>query len=283
MPGKPESSGDSFLSRDAVGSVITQLGVFGLGIAKDVWRTYGLLYDTITHWWELDKKGSITARRQIVSQVLFTGVEALWLVTMIALVCGITIVLQAATTMPRFGVSSYFGDLLVVALVRELGPFLTSLVVIGRSGSALATYIASMKVNKEVAALRVMGIDPVHFIVIPALVGMVISTVSLSVYFDILGVFGGLSVAALSADMPFGIFVQKILQSLTIADVLVSIGKSALFGVIIAMVSCYQGMKAENPRQVPRAARTAVIGSMVTAMLFNIFFTVLMYGRTIAG
>jgi len=94
--------------------------------------------------------------------------------------------------MPKFGVSAYFGNILIRVVIRELGPFFTSFVVIGRSGSALATFIGNMRVSKEISALEVMGVDPVRFLIMPAFVAMVVSMVCLSVYFDIIAIIGGL-------------------------------------------------------------------------------------------
>lgn len=268
---------DSLFNRiDPVGAV-GRIGAFGMRQYRDAVRMCGLFYDTLVAFFELDARRMASATRQIISQILFSGVEALWLVGAISLLCGVTVVIQATLNMPRFGVGDYFGKVLVVVLVRELAPFFTSIVVIGRSGSGLATYIASMKVSKEVSALKVMGIDPVHFIVMPALVGMVVSMVALCMYFDVVGILGGLIVARFTADIPFGVFVQKILEALTPVDVLVSLGKSFFFGIIIAVVSCYHGLNAENAREVPKSARKAVVGSMMGALLLNVLLSVLVY------
>lgn len=256
---------------------VNRIGAFGTELGRDLWGMFGLLYDTVAAFVELDKKRYAAATRQFITQILFTGVEALWLVSTIALLCGVTIVIQAMTNMPKFGVGDYFGKILVVILVRELGPLLTSIVVIGRSGSALTTYIASMKVSKEVAALRVMGIDPVQFIVQPAFVGMVVSMVALSAYFDIVGILGGLFVAMATSHIPFHIFVQKVGAALTWYEVFFSIVKVVAFGMIIGIVSCYHGLSAENPREVPRATRKSVVGSIVAAMVFNVMVTVFVY------
>ena len=102
--------------------------------------------------------------KQVVNQILFTGVDALLIVGLIALCCGVIISVQAMTTMPKFGASGYFGSVMVIRVVRELGPFLTALIVAGRSGAALAAYIGNMRVTKELAALTVMGISPIQFI-----------------------------------------------------------------------------------------------------------------------
>jgi phospholipid/cholesterol/gamma-HCH transport system permease protein len=207
-------------------------------------------------------------------QMLYTGVEAFGLVSIIAFIAGSTIIMQATTNMPKFGVSEYFGKILVIAVVRELGPFFTSLVVIGRSGAALAAHIGTMRVNKEVSALEVMGIDPVSFLVVPALAGMVGAMICLNVYFDMIAIVGGLIVAGFTADIQFSLFLSKVLAALSATDILVSTLKSTIFGIIIATVSCHWGLMVVSIRGVPQAAIRSVVGSMAGTIVLNVFVTI---------
>ncbi len=181
---------------------VNRMGDWVVSLCRTVFDVTGLFYDILTVLFVGGRQGIASSFKQIVSQVLFTGVEAFWLVGVIGLLCGITIIIQAMTNMPKFGVGEYFGNILIIVVIRELGPFFTSLVVVGRSGSALATYIGNMRVSKELSALEVMGIDPVHFIVMPAFVGMVISMVCLSVYFDIIAIIGGYFIAQVKVSDP---------------------------------------------------------------------------------
>jgi phospholipid/cholesterol/gamma-HCH transport system permease protein len=213
-------------------------------------------------------------------QMLYTGVEAFGLVSIIAFIAGSTIIMQAMTNMPKVGVSEYFGKILVIAVVRELGPFFTSLVVIGRSGAALAAHIGTMRVNKEVAALEVMGIDPVSFLVVPALAGMVGAIICLNIYFDLIAIVGGLIVAGFTVDIQFGLFLSKVLAALSVTDILISTLKSTIFGVIIAVVSCHWGLHVTTIRGVPQAAIRSVVGSMAGTIFLNVVVTV---GMVILG
>jgi len=179
--------------------------------------------------------------------------------------------------MPKFGVGEYFGKILVLVVVRELGPFFTALVFVGRSGSALASFIGNLKVNREIAALEVMGINPVKFIVMPAFVAMVISIVCLAIYFDIIAIIGGYIIAQLNVDIPFGIFISAVLNALTVQDLVISIIKSLLFGSIIATVSSYYGLAVNNVRQVPQAALKSVVSSMVVTIVINVLITAIFY------
>ncbi|HEX3019006.1 MAG TPA: ABC transporter permease [Chitinispirillaceae bacterium] len=214
---------------------------------------------------------------QISRQILYSGVEAFWLVAVIAFLCGCTIIIQAMTNMPRFGVTEYFGNILVVAVVRELGPFFTALVVVGRSGAALAAHLGSMRVNKEVTALEVMGVDPVHFLVVPALAGMTLSMVCLNIYFDVIAIIGGLLVAKITVFVPFTVFLQKVLDALSWIDILISFSKGIFFGIIIAVISSYYGLAVKNIRGVPQATISSVVGAMSVIIIFSVIITVLFY------
>lgn len=217
---------------------------------------------------------------QFSRQLLYTGVEALGLVSIIAFICGSTIVMQAMTNMTKLGVSSYFGDILVITVVRELGPFFTSIIVIGRSGAALAAYIGTMRENREVAALQVMGIDPIYFLVVPALGGMVGAMICLNVYFDVIAIIGGLIVGQLATgNLMLDIFVDnfsKVIEALSVWEIIISVLKSAIFGSIIAVVSCHYGLQVRTIRGIPQAAIKAVVGSIVGTLLINVTVTVLM-------
>jgi phospholipid/cholesterol/gamma-HCH transport system permease protein len=253
------------------------IGKFTIAFVNVLSGMAGLLYDSIVELFRSGRKGYGSTIRQISNQILFTGVEAFWLVGAIGLLCGITIIIQATTTMPKFGVGEYFGKILIIGVIRELGPFFTSLVVVGRSGAALAVFIGNMRVNKEFSALEVMGVDPVRFLVMPAVVAMVISMVCLAIYFDIIAIIGGYFVARFNVDIPFGIFISMVVDALSIQEIIVSTIKNLLFGSIIAVVSCYYGLMVTTIREVPQAALKAVVRSMIATIVINLAVTLGFY------
>jgi phospholipid/cholesterol/gamma-HCH transport system permease protein len=257
-------------------------GLFGLirgmwSKAVGTWRMIfsmsGLLFDTIYAAVRRGRTPNLSLMSQINRQILYTGVEAFALVGAIAFLCGSAIVLVAMLNMPKLGVGEYFGKILVIVVVGELGPFITSLVVVGRSGSALAAYIGTMRVSREVDALEVMGIDPIQFIVQPAFVGIVVSVICLNVYFITIAILGGLTVASIATSLPFGIFFDKILEALRFRDILFTFLKSVAFGLIVALVSSWHGLRVRNVRMVPIAALNAVVGSMFFAMAVNVLLS----------
>jgi phospholipid/cholesterol/gamma-HCH transport system permease protein len=195
-------------------------------------------------------KGNKSFQRQVSFQILFTGVEAFWLIGVIALMCGGTVIIQAINNMPNFGVGEYFGKLLKIFVVREIGPIVTFLLVMGRSGTALTAYLGNMCVNKEITALEAMGIRPVDYLVMPTFVGMVLSMICLNFYFAIIAIVGGLAVAEMTIHIPFMIYLQKAIASISIFDVYFILGKSIISGMVISIVSCFYGLSVNNIREV---------------------------------
>lgn len=257
-------------------SFIDRLGSLVIVQFKTMYAIMELGYDTIIGIISYHGRQHLSLR-QIINQVLFTGVDALVIVGIIALSSGITIAVQTITAMPLIGANEYFGSIMVTAVVRELGPFFTAIVVIGRSGSALAAYLGNMRVNKEVAFLEAVGVNLIHFLVIPAFIGMVLSLFCLNVYFDIIAVVGGLLAAKLIVQIPFLFFLTDVINAITILDIGVSLVKCFLFGAIIAIISCYHGLAVSSIRIIPRAVFRAVVGSIVITILINVMLTIGFY------
>jgi phospholipid/cholesterol/gamma-HCH transport system permease protein len=248
---------------------------------RQIFAMVGLFYDTL---WAALRPGSAASGgrrsplvKQVVGQILFTGVEAFWLIGVIGLITGVTIIIQAMTNMPKLGVGEYFGKILVMAVVRELSPFFTGLIVVARSGSALAAYIGTMKISREITALEVMGIDPIHYIVLPAFWGIVIAMLCLNIYFDVIAIFGGLLVAhimGVTANIPFGIFAEQVMNAFGPWDIPIALFKTGIFGIIIAVVSSYYGLAVTSVRAVPQAALRSVVTSMATTIVVNMIVTI---------
>jgi len=233
----------------------------------------GLFFDTLYAAVRRGRTSKQSLMGQINRQILYTGVEALGLVGAIAFMSGSAIVLVAMLNMPKLGVGEYFGKILVLVIVGELAPFIASLVVVGRSGSALAAYIGTMRVSREIDALEMMGIDPIQFIVQPAFVGIVVSVICLNVYFITIGIMGGLVVAQFATGVPLGIFFGKILGALLLKDVVFTLLKSVSFGLIVALVSSWHGLNVRNVRMVPIAALNAVVAAMFFTLFANVILS----------
>ncbi len=210
-------------------------------------------------------------------QIFYTGVNALPLVTVLAMATGCVVALQGVQLSILGGVSM-IGQLLVVFVVREVGPLLTALVVIARSGTAMASELGNMRANREIEALESMGINPLSFIVFPRLVGGLISVLCLSLYFIFISLLGGFLVAKFAHDISFNYYMTLILNSLTFNDAYLFLIKNTFGGVMIFAISCQQGFSVrKSPTEVPAVTTQAVVKSILFVVVFNSSVTVLFY------
>jgi phospholipid/cholesterol/gamma-HCH transport system permease protein len=212
------------------------------------------------------------------SQIYFTGWQAMPLITVLALAAGGIVILQSSAQLSYLGSASMLGNILVVIIVREVGPLLTALIVIARSGTAVASEIGNMRVGREIEALEIMGINPLSFIVFPRLVGGVVSVVCLAFYFNVIALVGGYLVTSLIHDMPFSFYADSLANALTVEDVGLFLLKNVFSGVIIFVVSCYQGLLVkQSAHEVPQVTTNAVVNSVIYVVSFNLAVTTLFY------
>lgn len=216
--------------------------------------------------------------KSTLKQILFTGVDGLPVISTVSALLGMVIIIQAYTLLPALGGASLVAQLLVIVIVRELGPILTAFIVIGRSGTALSTEIGNMKVAHEVDALRAMGIDPIRFLVAPRLMGMAVSMILLGIYFDLIGIMGGFIVAQLQINLTLDVFARSLLQVLKVEDIYIGLVKNFFSGIAIAIVSCYHGMQVQrSSTEVPQRTTRAVVSAILFSFFFNAVFTAAFY------
>ncbi|MBK8200769.1 MAG: ABC transporter permease [Bdellovibrionales bacterium] len=214
----------------------------------------------------------------ISAQIYFTGVQALPLISVLALASGGIVIMQSNMQLSLLGGNDMIGNLLVIIIVREISPLLTALVVIARSGTAVASELGNMKVNRETDALEVMGINPLSYIVFPRLLGGILSVLGLSFYFIVVALLGGFLVTSLVHDLPFIFYSESLAQAFTGEDVLLFLAKNTFSGAIIFVVCCYQGMLVQSgPEEVPQFTTKAVVNSIIYVTVFNLGTTTLFY------
>ncbi len=212
------------------------------------------------------------------TQVYFTGVQGLPLVGMLALIAGTLTIIQASSQLSKVGGGAMLGNLLVVLIVRELGPLITALVVVARSGTAVASELGTMKVNSEIEALESMGIDPMSFIVFPRLVGGIISIMCLSLYFNVIALGGGYIIAQFVHPLSFEFYVESIIQAVSSADAGLFLIKNLFSGAMIFTIACYQGLLVKQSfTEVPQVTTKAVMNSIVYTVGFNGAVSVIVY------
>jgi phospholipid/cholesterol/gamma-HCH transport system permease protein len=214
----------------------------------------------------------------VMRQVLFTGVQALPFVAGISLLVGAIVVVQSLSQLARFGAEGLVGKIFVVAVVRELGPLLTAIVVIGRSGTAIAAELATNRVSGEIDALEIMGIDPYHYVVVPRVAATVIALFGLTVFFDLGAVLGVFAMAALKITLPISVFLRYVLGALSATDLYISAGKSVVFGLAIAILCSYHGLAVRpTPTEIPRAVTRAVVRAIGVVFLTSSVISLVFY------
>lgn len=212
------------------------------------------------------------------AQIYFTGWQALPLISMLALASGTIVVMQASTGLSLLGGSNMLGNLMVMIVVRELAPLLTALIVIARSGTAVASEIGNMRVNREIEALEVLGINPMSYIMFPRLVGGVVSVVCLAIYFVMISIFGGFLINHFFTGIAFSFYADGIAAAFSKWDMGLFLLKNIFSGAIIFSVSCRQGFLVQNaPHEVPQVTTRAVVDSVIHVVGFNLAVTTLFY------
>lgn len=264
--------------------VLFRTGEKALGLAGYLVDLFNLYMEAIASIFKNWHKRNAITRDNIVFQILFTGVEAIPLMSVIGLMIGSIVIIQSTTLAPNFGAGQFLGKIMVVGVIRELGPLVTAFIVIGRSGAALSTYLGNMKITSELDALEVMGIDPVHVRVMPALIGFIIAITGLMLFFDAVAVVGGYIFSRIVVALPITVFMQFILEELSYVDVIIILLKCFLFGSVISTVSCYHAMKINYSfQEVPQATIKAVVHSILFSLVLNMIVTVIFYANLIAG
>jgi len=213
-----------------------------------------------------------------IRQVFFTGNQALPLTGLIAFLIGGVVVIQAVTRLSALGAAGFAGDLLVIAVLRELGPLIAAVIVIGRSGTAMAAELASMRLRGEVDDIDSMGIDPIQYLFLPRLLGAVISLFGLTVFFDLLAVLGGYAALGSATTTPLSSYLNSVLGAIQARDLALIPAKAVLFGGMIAVFSCYRGLSVEaSPTEIPRAATRGVVMSLVGIFVADSILAMLVY------
>jgi phospholipid/cholesterol/gamma-HCH transport system permease protein len=216
--------------------------------------------------------------QRAISQAMQTGVRALPILSLITFFIGLILALQSAYELRKFGAMNYVASAVAISMTRELGPLITAIVVIGRSGSAFAAEIGTMKVTEEIDALETMAIDPVHFLVMPKFLAMIVMLPCLTIWANAMGVLGGGLFGVAQADFTWWRYIQASLDALFLRDIVTGLIKSVMFGITITAVGCYEGLATgAGAEQVGRATTRAVVVSIFMVILVDLVFTALFF------
>src|SRR5215510_9275586 len=216
--------------------------------------------------------------KESVRQMLQIGVDAMPMVCLMAICTGFILAMQGASELRRFGALHYVIDLVAVGFTRELGPLLTAIAVSGRSGSAFAAEIGTMKVTEELDSLRVMALEPLEFVLAPKYLAALIAVPCLSIVSNVFGIVAGGLFMFFSTRLAPLLYVQSVFTSIDLRDVITGLIKSVVFATIIAHVGCLEGFRVRGgPDSVGRSTTSAVVKSTFLVIVADAVFTAIFY------
>lgn len=217
-------------------------------------------------------------RRELARQLYLCGVKSFPVTTTVALFTGMILALQAGLVLRDYGQQVQVGTLVSQTMCREMGPFMTALILAASVGSAMAAELGTMAVSEEVSALHVLSINPVRFLVMPRLVAMLLMCPALTVYTNIVGILGGMLVAYTQLNVSPQAYYDNAMMYLHNKEVWVGLLKALVFGAIVTGVSCYQGLAAtDGAIGVGRATRRSVVYSFLLILVVGYFITRFFY------
>jgi len=218
-------------------------------------------------------------RREILKHMYISGIKSMPVCTIVALFGGMIIALHTGIEFTKYGQQELLPVLMINIMNKEMGPFLTAIIITAFSGAAMAAEIGTMKVSEEIDALEMMSINPVSFLVMPRVVSMLIMLPTLTVYTIVLGVAGGAIVAYFQLGITNETYYHYVFNSIWVKDVYVGMLKSLVFGLLISAISCANGLKTEGGALgVGQASRISVVSSYLMVLIMGYFITALFYG-----
>ena len=214
----------------------------------------------------------------IFRQMVFIGVRAAPMVALTAFSIGVTLAMQGAHSLQRLGAEIYVPDLVMVTLLREMGPVLIAVIVIGRSGSAVAAELGTMKVSEEIEALEVMAINPISYLIVPRFLAMLVMLPALTVLGNYIGVFGGWAVCHFALNFNTAGYIMRALESADTWDLYSGMIKSAVFAWIIITIACNAGLHVEGGAEgVGQATTASVVQALLAMLVTNAVLTAIFF------
>lgn len=240
-------------------------------------QTTALLVASVRSVWRLPPRARFALRRVSFRQILFTGIEAIPLVSLVAVTFGILVIVQSANSLPEFGQAEFMSRLLVLLIGKEFGPVLVAFLVASRSGAAIAAELSTMKTRGEIDGLSAVGVDPLATLVFPRIAGVAVAVASLTVVFIGVAFLAGFAFAAVSREsLTFSGLVFNLFSAMTLGDIAIAMSKSLLFGVAIAGFCAERGLAAgRSSTDVPRMTLQAVVSAVFACVVIEIVVTAL--------
>ena len=233
-----------------------------------------------TCMWGLDPRQLWKRRAEIIRQAAVCGVDSLPVTMVVALFSGFLLALSTGLVLKDYGQAQVVGRLLAIVMCREFGPFMTGLICAANVGSSMAAELGTMKVSEEIDALEVMSIDPARFLVLPRVLAMAIMTPLLTIFSNAVAILGGGVIAMTQLGVSWPKYYQNVLVGLSLKGIYTGLFKALVFGLVIAIVSCSEGLRTSGGAVgVGRATRRSVILCYLLILVFGYFGTAIFYGK----
>ncbi len=245
------------------------LGTQGLYVLESIELVWGVLIalPEIFKW---------PIRKALLKQLYFTGIQSAGPISVMGFLAGMIMVMQVSNLVGRNELLTL--QVLIWTVVRELGPLLTAIVIIGRSCSAIASELAAMQVNGEIKSLRRMGLSPISYLVLPRMMALTLSSMALTFYFLVIAIGTGMVVTAWNIDISLLGELNDFFDMLSFQEIFAAILKSLFFGILVSVVSCFYGLKVKLAMtEIPVAASQAVIRSLLAVFACDGILTVLLF------
>ena len=212
----------------------------------------------------------------VVSVVYRNGFLALPIIGLLAFLIGVVLTYQMGLQLKNYGANVYIVDLLGLSVLREFGPLITAIMVAGRTGSAFTAQLGMMKLNEEIDALDTLGVTPAELLLLPRIIGMVIALPLLTMWADIFGVFGGMVMANNMLNITWYDFLHRFPHVIPLKTLLIGLGKTPIFALLIASIGCFQGVKVEGSAEsVGRNTTRSVVLGIFFIIVADAFFSVI--------
>lgn len=273
----PTSPADARTSPIKVG--LEFIGSRTISMLEAVGSSYFLLLEAM-HWmWRgLMHRRTRLGRPAIVSQMVRIGVRSVFIIGLVSSCVGLILALQMAPQLDKFGSRDLVANITGVAIFRELGPLIASIVLTGFAGAAIAAEIGTMVVGEEIEALEAHALNPVRFLVVPRVIASVISMTCLAVFANLVAVTAGWVVGVTALGIPSERYIQNTLDQVKMVDFFTGVGKATVFGLLIGLIACNNGLRVTGGAAgVGQATTSTVVQSIVAIIIADLMFTAIFY------
>lgn len=255
---------------------LVAIGARGLGFLSHLRATIELTGSVVLDVWRMIGERSRWPFREISASIYRVGAQALGITGLVGFLIGVVLSYLAAQQLRNFGADVYIVDLLGISVLRELGPVLAAILVAGRSGSSITAQLGVMRLNEEVDALTVMGVATGQRLILPKIVALAIAQPLLALWTNTLALIGGMVAANVSLGLSYRYFITALPAAVPIENYWIGLGKSVVFGALIALIACHYGLRIKpNTQSLGAGTTSSVVASITAVIVADALFAVL--------